>query len=358
MEARALALALALVAPALAGCSTPPAPPPPDGPPLPPLTAAQILEAARAFNGSRALELARAQVLDGARCRDRPASECDPRIFRVTGTQGNNQTAGLIAQQARQAGFDARLDAFDAAFEGATLPAHNVIATRAGATNRTLYLAAHYDTRPCADKDPDPARRVEPVLGANDGASGVAAVLEVARVLGAQPRNLTITLLFFDAEDMGDGGHACGASTSWAQGSAHHASTLSRDEVADAVGLVLLDMVGDADLTLRREAASALGAHRALQDDVWTWAARLGHAQFRNDTGWRVLDDHHAYQQAGLRAIDVIHLDDGLVDADQFPATHHTTFDDLDHLRAASLQAVGETVLAAALAWDQRATEG
>jgi hypothetical protein len=110
-------------------------------------------------------------------------------------------------------------------------------------------------------------------------------------------------------------------------------------------------MVGDAQLELRREGASARAPHRALQDALWTWAATLGHEAFRDEVGPLILDDHAAFQERQIPAVDVIHLD-GSGDGDPFPASHHTTFDDVAHLRSGSLDAAGETVLAAVLAWD------
>lgn len=336
----------------LAGCTTPPVAPPSGGGP----SEADILAAARAFDGLAAWRIAGAQVADPGGCSPVPPGAqgfCapDPR-YRVTGTPESNATADMLAQRLREAGFAVRFDAFHAAFEGTPLPARNVVGERAGATSRTLYLGAHYDTRPCADKDPDPERRAERVLGANDGASGVAVLVHLAELLGGRALNLTLRVVLFDAEDMGDGGLGCGRGTAWAQGSARYAAALSDAEVERASGMVLVDLVGDTRAEFRREGRSAAAPHRALQDDLWSWAAKLGHAQFIDQVGPPVLDDHVGFQQRGIPSVDIIHLDDG---RDVFPDSHHTTFDDLDHLSPGSLEAAGETVLAAVLAWDAAA---
>jgi Zn-dependent M28 family amino/carboxypeptidase len=300
---------------------------------------------ALAFDGARAMALAAAQ-LD---CGDSPG--CVGVRYRIPGTPGNDEVAALLAGWMRGAGLAVRTDNFTATFDGAPLAAHNVVAERPGSGSGTLYLGAHYDSRPCADKDPDAAKRQLPVPAANDGASGVAVLAELAQLLQGRPMNLTLRFVFFDAEDMGDGGRGCGSGSAWAQGSEHYAGGLTDAEVAQARGMVLLDMVGDAELELRRESNSAYSPHRDLQDAVWGWAARLGHAQFRDELGGPVLDDHLPFQRRLIPSLDVIHLD-GSADRDPFPATHHTTSDDLAHLRAASLEAVGQSLMAAVLAWD------
>lgn len=357
---RAVLLGLMVV---LAGCAAPPPgerpppPPPPAAPPTaPPPSQADLAAEARAFDGLAAWHLAAMQVAaDG--CSPAPPGATplcawQPR-HRTPGSEGSNATAERLAAALRDAGWAVRFEPFDATFEGRALPARNVVADRAGATEALLILGAHYDTRPCADKDPDPANRTRPVLGANDGASGVAVLLHLAQLLEGRAMNLSLRVVFFDAEDMGDAGLGCGRGTPWAQGSEHHAAAMPDEEVRRARGMVLLDMVGDAGLELRREGASAAPPHRALQDGLWSWAARLGHPQFLDASGPRITDDHLPFQQRGIAAVDVIHLDDD--GRDVFPGSHHTTFDDLDRLSPASLEAVGETVLAALLDLDARA---
>lgn len=347
---RAGVLAVLLLGPLLAGCmGTPPPAAPPTPLPPPPPGDEVILEAARAFRGHTAFNHVLAQVAGSCPPGTAPEGATCPR-YRIPGTEGNNATARLLAESLAAMGLQVVWDNFTAAIDGRPVPAHNVGAQRSGSSGRTLYLGAHYDTRPCADKDPVGQNRTQPVLGANDGASGVAVLLHLLSLLQGRSLNLTLHVVFFDAEDAGDGGLGCGRATAWAQGSAHYAARLDDNEVGRALGMVLVDMPGDPALELRRERASAQAPHRALQDDLWAWAARLGHAQFRNETGPAILDDHTAFQRRGIRSVDVIHLDGG---ADPFPDSHHTTFDDLEHVSPASLEAVGETLLAAVLAWDR-----
>jgi glutaminyl-peptide cyclotransferase len=340
-----------------AGCAAPPPhdSPPPTAPPAGPPGGADLAAEARAFDGMAAWHLAAAQVADG--CSPVPPGAVDlcpwePR-HRIPGSDGSNRTQAWMVAQLQQAGFRAGWHNFTATFEGRPLPGANVWGERPGRGEGLLLLGAHYDSRPCADKDPDPAKRSLPVLGANDGASGVGALLHLADLLAGRAMNLTVRIVFFDAEDMGDAGLGCGKGTPWAQGSAAYAANLTAAEVQRARGLLLLDMVGDQALELRREGHSAQGRNRALQDEVWAWAARLGHGQFRNETSLAITDDHLPFVQRGIPSVDLIHLDAG---QDPFPATHHTTSDDLGHLSPASLEAVGEVVLAQVLAMD--AAEG
>lgn len=322
-----LALALTLAA---AGCLVPSPSPP----------AAELPASARDFDAPRALEWVRLQVQG-------PAGEP---LYRVPGTDGNGRVAAMIREALSASGWSATLEAFTGTLDGEPVPMHNVVGERG--SGPLLILGAHYDTRPCADKDPDPTQRSMPVLGANDGASGVGALLEIARVLGNRSTNLTLRLVFFDGEDGGDGGRGCGQGTPWIQGSTYHAERMTDTDKARARGMILLDLVGDREAEFAREGHSSQGESRALQDRVWSAASALGHPQFRERAGPLITDDHVPFQQRGIPSVDIIHLDGGI---DPFPETHHTTFDDLAHVSEQSLRAVGETALAVVLQLDEEA---
>jgi len=196
----------------------------------------------------------------------------------------------------------------------------NVVGKR-GRGTPWIILGAHFDSRFIADHDPDPAKRNQPVPGANDGASGVAVLLELARVL---PKDLEkqIWLVFLDAEDNGDI-----PGWDWILGSRAFAARL--EGKPDAV--VIVDMIGDADLNILREGYSDPG----LTDEIWKTAARLGFRQFIDRPGYDIIDDHVPFLQKGLRAVDIIDFD--------YPYWH-TTADTPDKVSAESLRAVGETL--------------
>ena len=196
---------------------------------------------------------------------------------------------------------------------------------------RVLYVA-HWDSRPIADSDPDPAKRREPVLGANDGGSGVAILLGVAEALARRAPEVGVDLLLVDGEDYGD----FETNTDVLIGSRYFADHLPEPGYAPLLG-VLWDMVGDEDPVFEQEANSVRGAPEVVQR-VWSTAQRLGHgAIFTNRSGLAITDDHVPLLAKGLRVIDVIDLD--------YP-WHHTVGDTVDRVSSRTLQLVGDVAVA------------
>ncbi|NWF94827.1 MAG: M28 family peptidase [Candidatus Thorarchaeota archaeon] len=204
----------------------------------------------------------------------------------------------------------------------------NVIARWSDDTVPNYILGAHYDTRPHADSDPGAQNRTKPVLGANDGASGTAVLLELASSLPELVRP-AVEFVFFDAEDSG---YING--WSWIVGSTHYVSMLSPSRIANTTAMLLVDMVGDASLRLLRETSST----RSLQDAVWATARDLGYASvFIDSRGGGIHDDHRPFLDAGIPALDIIQHA-------PFPWYWHTLEDTPDKCSSQSLEAVG-TVL-------------
>lgn len=266
---------------------------------------------ADAFDGERALAHAAAQMEFGPR---------------TPGSEAHTQTRAYIASVLREYGWQVEEP------QGELLgqEVYNILATRPGAADGPwVILGAHYDSRFFADHDPDPANHSQPVPGANDGASGVAALLELARVLPLNNPNATVTLAFFDAEDNGgiEG-------WDWIMGSRLVANGLT--EFPDAV--VILDMIGDADLQIYLERNS----DPRLSAEIWATAAELGYSHvFINEPKHTILDDHTPFLAREIPAVDIIDFD--------YPYWH-TVQDTLDKISAQSLQVVGEVVLAWVLA--------
>jgi Zn-dependent M28 family amino/carboxypeptidase len=203
----------------------------------------------------------------------------------------------------------------------------NIIAIWPGQNSSITILGAHYDTRPHADQESDPDDRTRPVLGANDGASGVAALLELARVLPTQTRP-HLELVFFDAEDSGyiDG-------WDWIVGSTYYVDQLTQSERDNITAMILLDMIADSNLRLPKEASST----DSLQDSIWATATDLGYDDiFLDQAGSTILDDHRPFLNAGIPAVDIIHT--------PFPWTWHTLYDTPENCRPESLEAVGRVV--------------
>ena len=204
---------------------------------------------------------------------------------------------------------------------------YNIIATWNETANSSIILGAHYDTRPEADADPDPLNRTKPILGANDGASGTAVLMELARVLPIENRS-RVELVFFDAEDSGgiDGWN-------WIRGSAHYVSVLDTERIKSISAMVLVDMVGDANLYLPKEGTST----PSLKNLIWSIADHLGYGSTFVDTaGGSVFDDHRPFLDAGIPAVDIIQV--------PFPSYWHTLEDTPDKCSAESLETVGRVL--------------
>lgn len=204
----------------------------------------------------------------------------------------------------------------------------NIIARFQPAKKDRILLCAHWDTRPWADNDPDPANHQKPVLGANDGASGVAVLLYIAELLQKQPTSMGIDIVLFDAEDAGD--HY--QEHTWAQGSQAFAQEYARS--FNPRYAILLDMIGDADLNIYQDQYSVMYS-RPLVDKIWNKAADLGIYEFIANVGYAVFDDHVPLLRAGIQSVDIIDFN---------YKYWHTVNDTPEHCSAASLEKVGKVV--------------
>jgi glutaminyl-peptide cyclotransferase len=198
---------------------------------------------------------------------------------------------------------------------------------------RQFVLASHFDVRPWAESDPDPARREQAIPGANDGTSGVAVLLELAPLLVTQlAPDVGFSLILFDGEELGrpGAGPYCAGSRALAD-----AITAGRFPGVRAARFgVVLDMVGDRDLRLLQEPRSRRAAP-ALVDAIWSQAQVAGFPQFVAEPGPELVDDHVPLTSIGVPSILVI---------DYSYPPWHTHADDLSQLAAGSLGAVGETL--------------
>lgn len=224
------------------------------------------------------------------------------------------------------------------AFDGTPLHVRNIFAQfNPKAGDRTLLLA-HWDCRPWADEDSDAGKRRKPVDGANDGASGVAVLLETARVLGANPlpSDKGVDILFVDAEDWGTDDNE----ESWAMGANYFVSNPILPGYKPQRG-ILLDMVGSKDATFYKEYFSEIAAP-SLNAEIWNIAGSLGYDKlFLPEVASAVTDDHRPLIAAGIPCIDIIDYrkDKG------FDPVWHTTSDNMDNISAETLGAVGNTIV-------------
>ena len=206
-------------------------------------------------------------------------------------------------------------------------PIQNVVA-KWGEGAPWVILGAHYDSRNVADRDPNPAYRTTPVPAANDGASGVAVLLELARVIPGRIKQTSryqqVWLVFFDTEDNGDI-----PGWDWILGSRLFAGSL--EQFPDAV--VVLDMIGDTNLNILQE----MNSDKQLTEQIWQVAERSGYQkEFIAKMGYSMEDDHTPFLERGIRAVDIIDFD--------YPFWH-TTSDTLDKVSSHSLKAVGDVML-------------
>ncbi|HZD57267.1 MAG TPA: M28 family peptidase [Anaerolineales bacterium] len=258
------------------------------------------------FDGDRALEDVRYQTGLGPR---------------VPGSEAHTRVIDWITSELAAAGWRTSLQ--DTAMMGH--PVKNIIARRPSSQDSDLpwiIVGAHYDSRLLADQDREPSKRSRPVPGANDGASGVAVLMELARIL---PRDLqkNVWLVFFDAEDNGNI-----PSWDWILGSRAFVDGLQGKPDA----AIIVDMIGDADLNIYMERNST----PTLSVEIWKQAADLGYsAEFIPVPKYNMLDDHTPFLQAGIPAADLIDFD--------YPYWH-TTEDTVDKVSARSLQIVGQTL--------------
>ncbi len=235
---------------------------------------------------------------------------------RPPGTNASQATATWIATTLEESGWTVEVHPVE--YRGVVL--HNVVGRLGSSGKGPLILATHYDTRPRADRDPvDPDAQVP---GANDGASGVAVLLELARVLPERLAGQEVWLVFFDGEDSGglDGWE-------WHAG----ASTFAAQLTAIPQAVVVVDMVGDADLQLPVERNS----DPALVKEIWDVAERLGAGAFVQEPGASIIDDHRPFVDMGIPAVLIIDLD---------YAYWHTAADTLDKVSAESLAQVGRVL--------------
>lgn len=230
-------------------------------------------------------------------------------------------------------------------FDGTRHTAYNILGRfNPGATRRVLLLA-HYDTRPWADRDPDEANRSKPIDGANDGASGVAALLETARVAGHRlPDSIGVDLLFVDMEDSGTpSGSDDDSEDSWALGAQEWVKAMPYTSENRPRFAILLDMIGGKDARFHREYFSDRDA-RAVVDRVWSIARMSGLAErFPNAQGGAIVDDHLHINGAGIPCIDIIESANPTTGS--FNPTWHTMADNASNIDRRTLRDVTQVVL-------------
>lgn len=267
---------------------------------------------------------------------------------RVPNSEAHKDCGEFIAEKFRSFGTtvtDQRADLM--AYDGTILKARNIIASVNPESQQRILFCAHWDSRPWCDNDPDSNNWQKPVMGANDGASGVAVMLEMARLIQQNPLEIGVDFICFDAEDYGtpqwaDNGLTNNSNT-WCLGSQYWASMPHKDNYRAKFG-ILLDMVGGRGCTFSQEAYSQEYAP-GIVAQVWETAAKIGYGQFfpKRTSGY-ITDDHVPVNQiARIPCINIVpYFTDG---PSSFGPTWHTVNDNMEHIDKNVLKAVGQTVI-------------
>jgi len=266
---------------------------------------------------------------------------------RVPGSEPHKACGDWLAQQLKNFGADTVAISGHpvTAWDGTTLPVRNIFARFNPEAAGRLLLVAHYDSRPWADHDPDPAKRLTPIDGANDGASGVGVLLEVARNLGNERPEIGVDILLTDCEDYGarDDADVDNSESTWCLGTRQFVDNLPYTAATMPRMGILLDMVGGKDAKFNREYFSANYAPQATAR-VWAMAQKLGLGnRFPMGVGGAITDDHIPLIGAGIPTTDIIEC--GNPTTGSFNPTWHTTADNIANIDPTSLAAAGRVVL-------------
>jgi len=257
---------------------------------------------------------------------------------RVSGTPEHLMTAQWIEAEMTSFGYEFLWENFSG-WRGAAngVAMFNLIAKKPVSGNSDadiIMVGAHYDTRSIAERDPNPELQGDPIIGANDGASGVAALIELGRVLQSVSLETEIWFYFIDGED-----YELYGNDSMFYGSEYAADNMPQSIIERTRWFILLDMIGDKDLDIRKE---VLSGDPILNDMIWENASVLGYSDsFLNDDHY-VIDDHQFIGETGIRVTDLIDFNYG---SSSSPGPHwHTHNDTWDKVSASSLETVGRTI--------------
>jgi len=268
---------------------------------------------------------------------------------RTMNSEAHEKCGEWIAEKFRQYGCEVELQRADLkGYDGTILKSTNIIAkSQKQTTGPRILICAHWDSRPWADNDPDSANWHKPVMAANDGASGIAVMLEIARLLQENDSaSMAVDFICFDAEDWGiPQWENDGDADSWALGAQYWAEQCPKSIANSYQYSILLDMVGGQSARFYREYFSMKYA-RNIVEKVWQAAQAAGYGSyFPAEEAGGVTDDHiPVNEKAGIPCIDIInHYPD--CEQSSFGPTWHTISDDMQHIDKNTLQAVGQTLI-------------
>lgn len=267
-------------------------------------------------------------TFDGASAYRFLVEQCDMGP-RYPGSQSHKRLQRHLVRRLEEFGANVSLQPFEGVLTtGDTLHLVNIIGNYNLGSRERVLLGAHYDTRPYADRDPEPSDRSKPIPGANDGGSGVAVLLEVARLLGRAEPPVGVDIVFFDGEDYGKEG----IPQDYLLGSTYFADHLKGYR---PYAVIIVDMVGERDAAITMEGFSRAAANDLLEE-IFAIAERLQISTFKREDGISLIDDHLPFIQRGIPAVNLIDFD--------YPYWH--TLDDTpDKCSCESLGDVGRVLM-------------
>lgn len=263
--------------------------------------------------------------------------------YRVPGTEASKNCKDWIVNKMKSYGASVEEQDFKASFLGKKdVNATNIIAQFKPGNKKRILLCAHYDSRLVAEKDADESIQNDPIPGADDGASGTAALIEIGRVLQVNPIDLGVDVIFFDAEDQGDND---GAQDTWCLGSQFWTNNPHKRKY-DAEFGILLDMIAADGAVFHKEGYSYQYA-RNYTDKIWKLAQGMGYGDlFQNKVIGGITDDHFYINTVlGIPTVDIINTA-GMSSGKTFGDYHHTHADDINIINKRNLRIVGQIVTA------------
>ena len=261
--------------------------------------------------------------------------------YRVPGFPEHKACKDWFIQKFESYGADVIEQKFTGDFLGKTnVDGYNIIAQFNPAMRKRVLLAAHWDSRLIGEKDADESKRNSPIAGADDGASGVAALIEIARLISENPIDMGVDIILFDMEDQGE---KEGDVESWCLGSQYWSKNLHKRGYKAKFG-ILLDMVGAKNASFGKEYYSRNFASKYV-DKVWSLARRMGYSDLFVDIDFAAITDDHYYvnQYAGIPMLDIVNYD---LKNNKFADYHHTSNDNIEVISKRNLRVVAQVVTA------------
>ena len=260
---------------------------------------------------------------------------------RIPSTEAHARCAAYLLASFKKYGADvSEQNSKVSTYDGKTHQLRNIIAKFHPEKTKRVLISAHWDSRPFSDQDSDPNNQNKAFETANDGASGVGVILEMARLIQQKSPNIGVDFILWDIEDYGKSNDQSPNETTWCLGSQHWAKnpTFGSNKPIYAINL---DMVGGSNAQFTQDAVSRQYAPDIVSK-VWKIADEIGYGNyFINMTSGNIIDDHFWMNQAGVKSIDIIHYSDN----SGFYINWHTQLDNMNNIDRNTLKATGQTVL-------------